>query len=257
MHLLQQFPIIGVSARITKRLNHTSHALDQQLAQWLGSLHTVPVLIPSMSHPNAHVQPRIGAREYAILCDGLVLQGGADVSPTHYGQVPRHPDWSGDTLDDAYDMALVNAFLEVEKPIFGICRGMQLLNVLFGGSLFQDVGTQRVGSNLHFTTDREKHTHGVTLLRHTPMEQWFQCHEGLVVSSHHQAVDRLADGLDVQGVSDDGLIEALLWRGSSFVAGVQWHPEFHAVHSDKAMLCSRALMDPFLYAVRERKSQNS
>lgn len=257
-------PVIGVSSRIAKpekdhagRLGRTSNSMDQHLAQWLGSMGLLPLLIPSMHHATAFNQAgklAIDAADYARLCDGLVLQGGADVSPTYYGQTALHEDWAGDPVDDAYEMGLVEAFLEQGKPIFGICRGMQLLNVMFGGSMYQDVASQIVDTKPHTMDGGKHHTHHVSMIGRTPMHGWFQSAEGLVVSSHHQAVCNLGDGMQVQGFSDDGVIEALHWSGSSFVAGVQWHPEYHSVHSDKSMLCSRALMVPFQDAVRERLS---
>lgn len=228
--------------------------MDQHLAQWIASLGLLPLLIPSMHHQTsidaAHL--RVGPADYAVLCDGLILQGGADVSPTYYGEEPLHIDWTGDPVDDAYEMGLVDAFLAQGKPVFGICRGMQLLNVMFGGSLYQDVETQRIHTRVHSTSLREQHTHLVSVVGHTPMQSWLPSCEGLVVSSHHQAVCRLGDRMQVQGVSDDGVIEALHWSGPSFVAGVQWHPEYHNVHSGKSMLCSQSLMLPFKEAIAQR-----
>ena len=256
-------PVIGVSSRIAKpqkdhagRLSKTANAVDQHLAQWIGSMGLLPLLIPSMHHtPACGLVPlAIGAADYARLCDGLILQGGADVSPTYYGQTTLRDDWAGDPTDDAYEMGLVEAFLEQGKPIFGICRGMQLLNVMFGGSLYQDVASQMAHTKPHSTDAREYHTHTVSLVGRTPMHGWFKSCEGLVVSSHHQAVCNLGDRMQIQGLSDDGVVEALHWSGESFVAGVQWHPEYHNVHAGKSMLCSQALMTPFQDAVYERRA---
>lgn len=86
------------------------------------------------------------------------------------------------------------------------------------------------------------------------MRGWLPICEGLVVSSHHQAVCRLGERMHVQALSDDGVVEALYWSGPSFVAGVQWHPEYHNVHSEKSMLCSRSLMAPFQDAIVARQA---
>lgn len=255
-------PVIGVSARIAKpqkdhagRLSKTANTVDQHLAQWIAAMGLLPFLIPSMHNPIGGVTPGIHATDYARLCDGLILQGGADVSPTYYGQQALHQDWAGDPADDAYEMGLVEAFLEQGKPIFGICRGMQLLNVMFGGSLYQDVASQIAHTKPHSTDAREYHTHMVSLVGQTPMHGWFKSCEGLVVSSHHQAVCNLGEKMQIQGLSDDGVVEALHWTGESFVAGVQWHPEYHSMHSGKSMLCSQALMAPFQEAVFQRQAQ--
>lgn len=253
-------PVIGVSSRITKSQNpgcfiKTANAVDQHLAQWIGSMGLLPLLIPAINYSNANPNPlRIGATDYALLCDGLILQGGADVSPTYYGQIALHRDWAGDPMDDDYEMGLVEAFLEQGKPVFGICRGMQLLNVMFKGSLYQDVASQMEHTKPHRTDARELHTHTVNLISGTPMHGWFKSCEGQVVSSHHQAVCNLGTGMQIQGFSDDGVVEALHWSGSSFLAGVQWHPEYHNVHAEKSMLCSKALMAPFQDAVFERRA---
>lgn len=252
-------PVIGVSCRIAKslddhagRLSKTANTIDQHLAQWIVSLGLLPLLIPAIRliGNNANIE----VSDYAQLCDGLILQGGADVSPTYYGQTALHEDWAGDRIDDAYDMALTDAFLEHGKPIFGICRGMQLLNVSFGGSLYQDVASQILHTKPHGTQAGKHHTHSVSLIGNTPMHGWFESCEGLVVSSHHQAVCNLGDRMQIQGLSDDGIVEALYWSGPSFVAGVQWHPEYHDVHAGKSMLCSQALMAPFQDAVCKRKA---
>lgn len=254
-------PVVGISSRIAKpqkdhagQLSKTTNTVDQHLAQWVASMGFLPFLIPSMHHPTAVKNVGIGAMDYANICDGLLLQGGADVSPTHYGQHPLHEDWAGDPVDDAYEMGLVNAFLAQGKPIFGICRGMQLLNVAFGGSLYQDVASQLECTVPHSTDAREYHTHMVSLVGDAPMRGWLPICEGLVVSSHHQAVCRLGERMHVQALSDDGVVEALYWSGPSFVAGVQWHPEYHNVHSGKSMLCSRSLMAPFQDAIVARQA---
>ena len=99
--------------------------------------------------------------DYADTLDGLVLQGGNDVAPETYGETPLHPDWAGDRVRDRYEIELIDAFVRAGKPVFGICRGLQLLNVMFGGTLLQDIATQRPASRAHRDGSAfERHFHG-------------------------------------------------------------------------------------------------
>jgi putative glutamine amidotransferase len=93
--------------------------------------------------PTASSRAARSTGHYAEALDGLVLQGGNDLAPESYGETPMHPDWTGDRVRDRYEMELVEAFIAAGKPVFGICRGLQLLNVMHGGTLYQDIPTQR------------------------------------------------------------------------------------------------------------------
>ena len=108
--------------------------------------------------------------DYADWLDGLVLQGGADVSPTSYGETPLQPKWGGDRIRDDYEIALLDAFAERGKPVLGICRGLQLINVAFGGTLLQDIATQQPGALEHRDAEiYDRNFHGVEFVeRHAP-----------------------------------------------------------------------------------------
>jgi putative glutamine amidotransferase len=155
--------------------------------------------------------------------DALVLVGGGDIDPARYGQVP-HPALAGvDAGRDASELALLRAALDADVPILAICRGMQLLNVLLGGSLFQHV-PDVVGNDSHQPArgcfaDVEIATEpGSNVAKALGESTTVRC-------SHHQAVDRLGDGLVVAARSTDDLAEALELPSARFVVGVQWHPE--------------------------------
>ena len=188
-------------------------------------------------------------RNYVHALDGLVLQGGADVSPSSYGQQPLRPEWSGDRVRDRYEIELIEGFLAQGKPILGICRGAQLINVAFGGTLLQDILTQRPNAHRHVDADLyDQHQHEV---RFEPGSRLAAIYSGLeggrVNSIHHQAVDRLGSDLLLEARSvEDGVVEAIRARGSAFVAGVQWHPEFHA--ATPGLLSGEPLLDAFLAA---------
>jgi len=161
-----------------------------------------------------------GAAEYAEAADGLLLSGGKDISPTLYGETYEEETRETDNARDKFETSLIEAFLEREKPILGICRGFQLLNIYFGGTLWHDIpsrfGVDHVGGSLHSV----KCVHGLTL-RGTFGQK------ALVNSYHHQALRRLGSGLlsaAVAKVGDEEIVEAFQHE-SLPVLGVQWHPE--------------------------------
>ncbi len=248
---------IGLSARIAHPelagvglQSKTLQVLEQSVAQWTASRDTLVLMVPSVLQDGALLRSSIRVRDYADFLDGLVLQGGADVSPRAYGEEPLRPEWSGDPVRDAYELELVHEFMEAGKPILGICRGMQLVNVALGGSLYQDVPTHVPSDICHQSAEYELNGHEVSFTPGGQMAQWFGgISGGRVASIHHQAVNRLGKGMVVEATSADGVIEAIRWTGRSFVCGVQWHPEFHHVAGPDMLECT-PLLDAFLHAAR-------
>ncbi len=165
------------------------------------------------------------------LLDGLVLAGGADIDPASYGQ-PRHEE-TVDTVPerDAFEIALVRAAIERGLPVLGICRGMQLLNVAYGGTLLQHL-PERFGHHEHrrVAGSFDGADHDVLLREGSLVARVAGATKHATKSHHHQGVDRLGDGLVVSATSTlDDLPEAIELstdsHGERFVLGVQWHPE--------------------------------
>ena len=156
--------------------------------------------------------------EYRDGFDGLVLCGGVDIDPARYGQ-PVMGSVGMDPARDAAEYALIDAFLQADKPIFGICRGHQLLNVYFGGSLIQHIRT----AEDHIAHERVDSAHSVTAVDGSILSGIYGT-EFSVNSAHHQAADRLGDGLRVTAIAADGTVEALE-HATLPVFSVQWHPE--------------------------------
>ncbi|HSW06945.1 gamma-glutamyl-gamma-aminobutyrate hydrolase family protein, partial [Aquabacterium sp.] len=185
--------------------------------------------------------------------DGLVLQGGNDVAPESYDETPLHGDWAGDRIRDRYEIELIDAFVQAGKPVFGICRGLQLLNVMFGGTLLQDIATQRPASRAHRELGKyERHYHEVELVPGTHLARLYPgVQRGVTNSIHHQAIKDLAPGFVIEArCPDDGMVEAIRRTdGSSYVAAVQWHPEFHDP-GDPANFDDTPLLNDFLAAAR-------
>jgi putative glutamine amidotransferase len=140
---------IGLSARIyhpqpgaTGLQSKSLQYLEQSVAHWVMSRDVMVLMVPSVCGDGVVHRSSIRLSDYPQYLDGLVLQGGADISPQCYGEEPLHPDWAGDRLRDAYEMELFHEFVEAGKPVLGICRGAQLINVALGGTLYQDIATQ-------------------------------------------------------------------------------------------------------------------
>lgn len=147
-------------------------------------------------------------------CDALLVPGGADVDPIHYGQ-PNIASFGIDPDRDRDELYLIRRFLELDRPILGICRGHQVLNIALGGSLIQDIPNH---TQIH-NVDR---VHSVRVTH--PFLQNLYGDRFVSNSSHHQAVDRLGEGLSVTCVSDEGIVEGIIHKNGR-VIGVQYHPE--------------------------------
>jgi putative glutamine amidotransferase len=201
--------------------------IEQSTAHWVMSQGALPFMVPSPSGETARGD--IALADYAQALDGLVLHGGADVWPGSYGEEPLRPEWSGDRVRDEYEIALVQAFREAGKPVFGICRGLQLINVAYGGTLYQDISTQKPGARTHRDAGAyDLHFHEVDVLPGTRLAALLGAPRHRINSVHHQGIKDLAAGFTVEAVSpDDGVIEAIRHEGREWVSAVQWHPEFH------------------------------
>ena len=229
----------------------TLQYVEQSIAHWVMSTGSLAVMIPSPT--GATQRGDVTLDHYAQWLDGLVLHGGADVSPLSYGEQPLQEKWAGDRIRDEYEMDLVAAFERAGKPVFGVCRGLQLLNVAHGGTLYQDIATQLPDALTHRDAKvYDNNFHSVEIVADTRLSQLYPGAGRVKVNSiHHQAIKDLADGFVVEAVSpEDGLIEAIRRPGAGkpFLAAVQWHPEFHQGGSDT--IDDAALLDDFLAAAR-------
>lgn len=247
---------IGLSARLLHTppaelgfRNKTLQYLEQSIAHWIMAHGALAFMLPTLGFDAEVSRRKISVVHCVDALDGLVLQGGADVSPQTYGQQPMRPEWGGDPIRDRYEIELLDGFLSQGKPVLGICRGSQLINAAFGGSLYQDIQLLHEGAHAHVDPVLyDQLAHDIVV---EPGSRLAGIYRGVnrarVNSIHHQAVDRLGADLTVEARSaDDGVVESIRARGSSFVAGVQWHPEFH--HLNEKLLSGEPLMMAFLAA---------
>jgi putative glutamine amidotransferase len=180
----------------------------------------LPLLIPFPLQPEA-IQVAFDR------VDGLLLTGGEDIAPERYGMQPGQGASSPDPERDAVELALASMAAQHGKPVLGICRGFQAINVALGGTLVRDLPTERPGEVEHNQPDlpfgataHDVHLSGDGLLQKLGLQG-----EMAVNSSHHQGILDLAPGVSAIGRAPDGLIEAMELPGHPFFIGVQWHPE--------------------------------
>jgi len=252
---------IGVSARIfhpetgAKGLrSKTLQYLEESIAQWVMSRDVLVFMIPTVNNNGILHPSNIRLRDYAKHLDGLVLQGGADVSPQTYSEVATRPEWSGDRARDIYELELLHEFVEAGKPVLGICRGCQLINVAFGGTLYQDIASDVPTAIEHVTDLYDSHYHEIHFPPNSLLAAMFSGRPAALVNSiHHQAVKELGRDLAVEAVSGkDNVIEAVRYKKANFVMGVQWHPEFHRPGGPDLLDCT-PILDSFLRAARETR----
>lgn len=176
----------------------------------------------------------------ALTCDGLLLPGGGDMDPKFYGQARIPACGEPNLLRDAAEPLLLRAFLAADKPVLGICRGIQVMNAVLGGDLYQDIKPfEHLPHNGHWAK-----VHTVTVRRGTLLSRILGQDTVLVNSQHHQAVDRVAPGFTLAALSEDGIVEAIEKPDARFCLGVQWHPEWLS-NADPAM---QGLFDAFVNA---------
>ena len=180
----------------------------------------VPVILSPMLGPSYAARALDGA-------DGLLLTGGEDIHPAWYGADPSPHLYPPSRERDLFELALFASARQRELPILGICRGIQLVNVALGGTLFQDLPSERPGPVLHDPgASRDARTHEVRLQPGSRAAAALGGPTIMVNSFHHQAIDRLASGLVATGWTEDGLIEAVeTGPGAPWLLAVQWHPE--------------------------------
>lgn len=249
----------GISAKFYKNVptffgetsGHIQY-LETNVAQWIGKKGALPLMIPSISEKGDFHANDLDPAGYAKELDALILQGGADVHPKLYGETPLPSPYEYDEARDLYEMALIEAFIKEGKPILGICRGFQLLNVYFKGTLHQDLEYNGLPGHLNISENRN-HEHKINLADGGFLSEFYgEKNSGSVTSIHHQGIKLLGQNLNTEATSPDGLIEAFSHEGENYIVGVQWHPEFHDEKQNKH-LDAGPLLESLYRAAKNRK----
>ncbi|MDA8391291.1 MAG: gamma-glutamyl-gamma-aminobutyrate hydrolase family protein [Actinomycetota bacterium] len=209
-------PLIGVSGRSATEEGRRLDGIESGYVRAVASAGGLPVVLPVLRPEMAGAMIR--------KVDGLLLAGGRDIEARHYGEAPAEEAETPEPERDAWEMAVLTEALEAQLPVLAVCRGLQLLNVVAGGTLIQHLPS--VSRLAHRQADRHaEFAHFVTVKRDSTLASVVGEGEVGVNSLHHQAIDRLGSGLTAVAWSDDGVVEAVESVYPARVIGVQWHPE--------------------------------
>ena len=197
----------------------------------------IPIMLPL-------TEDKDDLEQAAELCDGFLFTGGHDVSPDIYGEKPLEGKVSSNRRRDVMELFVLRKALESDKPVLGICRGIQFINVAFGGSLYQDIPTQYSSkTDHHQSAPYDVPIHSVNIVKDSPLYDCLRKEKLEVNSYHHQAVKDIAPKLKAMAISEDGLIEALYSPDYRFLWAVQWHPEFSFQSDNNSMNIFNAFID--------------
>lgn len=233
-------PIIGVTMNFEEGKYHLNEPYIQALEEAGG----IPLCLPYLEEQDVE--------RVVNTIDGLLLSGGGDINPLLFGEEP-HPKL-GRVLSkrDESEIALTKAALQQNIPLFGICRGLQILNVALGGTIYQDIYAQYPSRDQLLQhaqkSARAETSHFVHIKENSQLHRVFNQSKIKVNSFHHQAICKVAPNLVVSGISSDGIIEGVELPGRSFCIGVQWHPEELAKAGE---LHSLKLFQAFVKAAKE------
>ena len=198
----------------------------------------IPVMLPLTVDQDA-------IRSMARVFDGFLFTGGQDVNPEMYGE--KKEPCCGEICEerDVLERTLLERVIDLDKPVLGICRGIQLINAALGGTLYQDLNTQRPSTATIEHRQRppyDRPVHRITIVKDSPLHRILGEEHMMVNSFHHQGIKRLAERLAPLASSEDGLIEAVHMPDRKFVLAVQWHPEYIYKADDRHLRLFRELI---------------
>ncbi|MDB4899444.1 MAG: glutamine amidotransferase class-I family protein [Gemmatimonadetes bacterium] len=244
-------PVIGIPTQTLQSLGGVSAdipaswVMSQRYILTLTQAGAIPWMIPLVDEATLH--------DIYESLDGVFLPGGADIDPLSYGKGPHPLCDKTDPERDRVELSLAKWAMAEAKPVLGVCRGMQLINVAAGGTLYQDLKEQLPGSIKHDyfpfsgqSFSRDFLAHPVEVAPHTRLARLFGAGKLQVNSMHHQGVRELGRGLRETAISPDGLVEGIETTSDAYIFAVQWHPEALTDNDRRA----RAMFSDFVEAAR-------
>lgn len=218
--------IIGISGGSGNTDRFIRSGVDENYVKAVQGAGAVPLILPICQDQQA-------IEEMVKICDGIVLSGGVDIHPRYYHEEILQACGEFDVYRDQFEITLLTAAKKWHKPILGICRGAQMINVFYGGSLYQDLSLNEQCYVRHSQQgSRGFGSHSIQVMPNTFLASLYQDGD-LVNSYHHQAVKQLAEGFRIAALSADGIVEAYEHLHDPIYA-VQFHPEVMIEHDEKA-----------------------
>lgn len=222
-------PIIGITGMRLPDGDESLYSTDQTQIHYIAAVEKsggIPISLPVLETFNSETIKR-----QVELIDALIIQGGLDVTPSLYNEEPKPELGLTDFQTDKFLIEVINQAFERKIPILGICRGLQILNVAFGGNLHQDLIYAGLASDAHKMPENEtcSYKHTIKVKKNSILSKMFPNNETLYVNSfHHQAINKLSENFEIDAKSDDGIIESIHFKDESqWIFGVQFHPEQH------------------------------
>lgn len=235
-------PVIGITTALGENERQVLSNTYVKAVLHAGGL---PIILP--------VGTEQDVKQFAGLIDGLLLTGGGDIDPTVFGEEPHQRLGDVEPARDIVELEIFREVLALNKPILGVCRGLQIMNIALGGNMYQDIYAQKEGELLqHIQKAPTSHaSHFVQVEKGSLLASIAKTPQIKVNSYHHQAVKDVPAPLKVSGVASDGVIEAIESTAHHFVLGVQWHPEALAQKED---IVSRQIFDEFIRKSKESRN---
>lgn len=236
-------PIIGLTPSVTH--DEKSYTIAVAHSDAILNAGAFPIIL-SYSEDEAIIH------RMAETLDGLYVTGGYDIDPHYFNEEPHRALGLVNPIRDYFEIELVKQMIALNKPVLGVCRGCQIINVALGGTMYQDIFTQKKGNVIQHVQRRSLQyvSHFIRIEKDSLFFDITQMERIKVNSNHHQANRLLGENLRISAMSDDGIIEAIELTTTPFVLGVQWHPEQLLKRNDQV---ARALYHYFVRVARSSK----
>ncbi|WP_077301478.1 gamma-glutamyl-gamma-aminobutyrate hydrolase family protein [Virgibacillus pantothenticus] len=237
-------PVIGITPSIQNETNmHFVSAANIAAIKGAGG---IPIILPFVVSEDQ-------IRQIGNMIDGLYLTGGNSIDPTLFHEEPHPKLGEINPIRDQYEVAIIEEMQTQQKPILGVCRGCQILNVALGGDMYQDIYAQIDGELLqHKQHAPANHaSHFVHVKEETLLREIVETERIKVNSRHHQANRNPGKDIQISGIASDGVVEAIESKQAPFILGVQWHPEDLATAGDTV---SKRIYNAFVQACSENEN---